>query len=156
MCLLFNAEDSSKTKYTILPGDSYIQVKELRRQERMDLPVPAHVEEALDTAQADLSLLRFKFAVLTIARAKRSATTASNDGGVDIGTKGAAKTKRSATTASNVAKGAGDVSNDTLTEDELAALLNQHVRCLQYMICDHVCSVLNGFNMKSLSEGTFL
>lgn len=119
---------------------------ELRRQEGMDPPIPPRVEEVLDTAQADLNLLRFKFAVLTAARVKRSAATASKDG-TDVGTKGTTKTKRSVTTGSN--SGANDVANDTLTEDELAVLLNQHVRCLQYVICDSVSSVLIGLNMQA-------
>lgn len=117
---------------------------ELRRQEGMDPPIPPHVEKALDTAQADLSLLRFKFAVLTAARMKRSAATASKTG-TDVSTKDTAKTKRSVTTASN--SGANDAAKDTLREDELAVLLNQHVRHLQCMICDLVSSVLIGLNM---------
>ena len=120
---------------------------ELRRQEGMDPPIPPHVEEALDTAQTDLNLLRFKFAVLTAARAKRSAATASK-AGIDVGTKDTAKTKRSAATAASNS-GANDEAKDSLTEDELAALLNQHVRCLQCMICDPVSSVLIGLNMQA-------
>ena len=82
------------------------QVGELRRQEGMDPPIPGHVLETLQAAEADLRLLVFKYSVLAAAVAKRPtapATEGEADGGVGGG-------------------GGG------LCGEDLLGLLDQHVR----------------------------
>lgn len=55
------------------------KVSELRRQEGMDPPVPAHVIDILDAADGDLRLLNFKYAALATAAGKRAAVDPGND-----------------------------------------------------------------------------
>lgn len=40
------------------------KVSDLRRQEAMDPPIPARIVDSLDTAESDIRLLTFKYAVL--------------------------------------------------------------------------------------------
>ena len=92
------------------------QVKELRRQEGMDPPIPLNTLETLQAAEADLRLLIFKYSVLAAAIVKRPAGAAT-EGGVD----------------GNPGKGvinaaAGGRGGCGLSEEDVRGFLDQHVR----------------------------
>lgn len=85
------------------------KVLELRRQEEIDPPVPAHVIDALDAAEEDLRLLDFKYAVLVAVSSKARAGVGSPAGEKESG---------------------GDVAaegDSELTEEALKAHLAKHV-----------------------------
>lgn len=82
------------------------KVSELRRQEGMDPPIPAHVTDILDAAEGDLRLLNWKYAVLLTATAKR--TNASTRG-------------------VNPAAAVETAKGSSLSEEDVIALLSEHV-----------------------------
>ncbi|CAM9209213.1 unnamed protein product [Ectocarpus sp. 4 AP-2014] len=88
------------------------KVRELRRQEGMDPPIPPNVTETLDVAESDLMLLTFKYATLATAAAKRplsSTVGETNEGGDNTG-------------------GTGDESvAGGLCEENLSGLLDEHI-----------------------------
>lgn len=78
----------------------------------MDPPIPPNVTETLDVAESDLTLLTFKYAILSTAAAKRppsSTVGETNEGGDNAG----------GTEDENVAGG--------LCEEDLSGLLDEHV-----------------------------
>ncbi|CAB1113909.1 unnamed protein product [Ectocarpus sp. CCAP 1310/34] len=91
------------------------KVRELRRQEEMDPPIPPNVTETLDVAESDLTLLTFKYTTLATAAAKRppsSTVGGTNEGGDNTG-------------------GTGDESVEGgLCEEDLRGLLDEHVSAL--------------------------
>lgn len=81
----------------------------------MDPPIPSHVVEALDLAEGDVRLLTFKYATLVKANTKRLTSTdeTAHDGN------------------SKKADGGGDQGQregESLSEEDVCALLDQHVR----------------------------
>eukprot|EP00752_Nemacystus_decipiens_P012187 g10805.t1 len=97
------------------------KARELRRQEGMDPPIPTHVLRTLDAAEADLSLLCFKYAALSAAVAQRPQPIPGETGereGVGGSSSGA--------NGAEGAEGGGEVEGG-LSEDEIFGLLEQHI-----------------------------
>ncbi len=120
---------SNTTRNTLLPGRPRLltspQVRELRRQEGMDPPVPANVLGALDAAEGDLRLLSFKYAALAVAHEKRPPPPPPSETSQGGGSGG----------GGGETTGEGGGVEEGLSEEDLRGLLEEHVRKMIFSAC---------------------